>query len=785
MGSNVPKIQANQGQSNGANQQNQSVYKVKSGDTVYSLAKKYGISVQEFKELTGIKSDNLTSGQVINLTRLENAGKKEKTEENETHKVKKGETLYSIAQKYGVTVDELKKANNLKNDSLQLNAEIKIPKSKNTATVEKEKPVETPQAKPELKPEPKIETPKVIEEEVVVKKEEKSAFKRFWDWVWSEDEEAEPKKLDKEIKQTSQSVTQGSFTVLQSNKTKVNLTNGKTFTSGQLYKDSFTAGQKDYTEKYKKEIAEAKIKGKTVDLAFSRPEPLLNKDGQITALVETYNSTNNSKNAPLKGKTIIVNAGHGGYNPKTGVFDAGTHALDANYKLQEEWVKNKRFTDSIIPELTSQGAKVFFIQGSAASVMEAKEKYANADLFISIHCDSATENKDKRGQTILFRGDDTKGKRLAESVEKRVETHEWLSVDLCNSKKDNRGLGILNKDTKIPSILIETGFQSNTKDLANIDSRKFHAEFAELLGQGIQQYFNPEKKFSSYNQFNASKIPVAIKPEGNSSNDITKTAMAGAQAGAVGGTITTQNNTQVSSAIPKSQADETVEKLMPYIRNTAKETGFSESFLKQIVKFELGNNTDFRRIYDDTVGTKTIGIGHALTNDDIKNQKFTKTLTDEQMFELFKKDLKSAENDLIRNIGKDNYAKLNFRQKEALVDFVFNRGITNFLSSTSIKTELKKNNPSHDAIASQLTYSVAQKNKQFKCGLAKRRLWEMQRYCGDNLKNSPKTLKAAQELYNTGFDSGKNAEKLTISQLNGYNQEISSMFGNLIKYKSP
>ena len=785
MGSNVPKIQANQGQSNGANQQNQSVYKVKSGDTVYSLAKKYGISVQEFKELTGIKSDNLTSGQVINLTRLENAGKKEKTEENETHKVKKGETLYSIAQKYGVTVDELKKANNLKNDSLQLNAEIKIPKSKNTATVEKEKPVETLQAKPELKPEPKIETPKVIEEEVVVKKEEKSAFKRFWDWVWSEDEEAEPKKLDKEIKQTSPSITQGSFTVLQSNKTKVNLTNGKTFTSGQLYKDSFTAGQKDYTEKYKKEIAEAKIKGKTVDLAFSRPEPLLNKDGQITALVETYNSTNNSKNAPLKGKTIIVNAGHGGYNPKTGVFDAGTHALDANYKLQEEWVKNKRFTDSIIPELTSQGAKVFFIQGSAASVMEAKEKYANADLFISIHCDSATENKDKRGQTILFRGDDTKGKRLAESVEKRVETHEWLSIDLCNSKKDNRGLGILNKDTKIPSILIETGFQSNTKDLANIDSRKFHAEFAELLGQGIQQYFNPEKKFSSYNQFNASKIPVAIKPEGNSSNDITKAAMAGAQAGAVGGTITTQNNTQVSSAIPKSQADETVEKLMPYIRNTAKETGFSESFLKQIVKFELGNNTDFRRIYDDTVGTKTIGIGHALTNDDIKNQKFTKTLTDEQMFELFKKDLKSAENDLIRNIGKDNYAKLNFRQKEALVDFVFNRGITNFLSSTSIKTELKKNNPSHDAIASQLTYSVAQKNKQFKCGLAKRRLWEMQRYCGDNLKNSPKTLKAAQELYNTGFDSGKNAEKLTISQLNGYNQEISSMFGNLIKYKSP
>ncbi len=43
------------------------------------------------------------------------------------HKVAKGESLYRISQKYGVTIDEIKKANGLKNDALQAGQTLKIP----------------------------------------------------------------------------------------------------------------------------------------------------------------------------------------------------------------------------------------------------------------------------------------------------------------------------------------------------------------------------------------------------------------------------------------------------------------------------------------------------------------------------------------------------------------------------------------------------------------------------------------------------------------------------------
>ena len=45
-----------------------------------------------------------------------------------THVVKRGDSLYSISKKYGTTVDALKKVNRLKKEALQVGQKIKIPK---------------------------------------------------------------------------------------------------------------------------------------------------------------------------------------------------------------------------------------------------------------------------------------------------------------------------------------------------------------------------------------------------------------------------------------------------------------------------------------------------------------------------------------------------------------------------------------------------------------------------------------------------------------------------------
>ena len=98
-------------------------YKVKSGDTLYSIAKKYNISVNELKELNNLKNNNITIGQVLKIK--SNIPSEEVTEKN-YYIAKSGDTLYSIAKKYNTTIDEIKKLNNLKSDNLSIGMELKI-----------------------------------------------------------------------------------------------------------------------------------------------------------------------------------------------------------------------------------------------------------------------------------------------------------------------------------------------------------------------------------------------------------------------------------------------------------------------------------------------------------------------------------------------------------------------------------------------------------------------------------------------------------------------------------
>ena len=98
-------------------------YKVKNGDTLYSIAKKYNISVDELKELNNLKNNNITVGQVLKIK--SNIPSEEVTGKN-YYIVKSGDTLYSIAKKYNTTVDEIKKLNNLKSNNLSIGMELKI-----------------------------------------------------------------------------------------------------------------------------------------------------------------------------------------------------------------------------------------------------------------------------------------------------------------------------------------------------------------------------------------------------------------------------------------------------------------------------------------------------------------------------------------------------------------------------------------------------------------------------------------------------------------------------------
>ena len=101
---------------------NENIYIVKSGDTLYSIANKYGMSVQELKDLNKLTSNTLSIGQQLVVSEG-NAGTLD------TYTVKAGDTLYSIAKKYGLTVSELKQLNNLTSDILSIGQVLNISNS--------------------------------------------------------------------------------------------------------------------------------------------------------------------------------------------------------------------------------------------------------------------------------------------------------------------------------------------------------------------------------------------------------------------------------------------------------------------------------------------------------------------------------------------------------------------------------------------------------------------------------------------------------------------------------
>ena len=108
----------------------QNVYTVKSGDTLWSIAKNNGLSVDELKDLNNLTSNKLSVGQKLLI------GEDIVPVINDTYIVKKGDTLYGIAKKYGLSVDELKKYNNLNSSSLSIGQKLKIPSNeKNTYVV--------------------------------------------------------------------------------------------------------------------------------------------------------------------------------------------------------------------------------------------------------------------------------------------------------------------------------------------------------------------------------------------------------------------------------------------------------------------------------------------------------------------------------------------------------------------------------------------------------------------------------------------------------------------------
>ncbi|GAB4494007.1 MAG: hypothetical protein OHK0019_19230 [Saprospiraceae bacterium] len=129
-----------------------STYKVVKGDTLFGIAKKFNMTVDDLKNLNGLASNNLSVGQTLKVRTAGAATPTTPTPTTptqhqggtSTYRVVAGDTLFGIAKKFGMTVDGLKSLNGLTSNNLSVGQVLKVSGSGSGSGNPTTPPVTTP-----------------------------------------------------------------------------------------------------------------------------------------------------------------------------------------------------------------------------------------------------------------------------------------------------------------------------------------------------------------------------------------------------------------------------------------------------------------------------------------------------------------------------------------------------------------------------------------------------------------------------------------------------------------
>jgi len=103
---------------------------VRRGDNLYNLAKRYGVTVKELIALNNLSSNDLSVGQELKIrpetSASSSSAPQTRTMEGNVYTVKSGDNLGAISKMFGITVDELRKLNNITGNRIDVGQKLKI-----------------------------------------------------------------------------------------------------------------------------------------------------------------------------------------------------------------------------------------------------------------------------------------------------------------------------------------------------------------------------------------------------------------------------------------------------------------------------------------------------------------------------------------------------------------------------------------------------------------------------------------------------------------------------------
>lgn len=276
-----------------------------------------------------------------------------------------------------------------------------------------------------------------------------------------------------------------------------------------------------------------------IAVAPPKPEPL---PAPVTAPVDQHVAESRLKTAAkmsrqaqltlveqlgLKVRRVVIDAGHGGHD--TGAIGRGnTREKDITLAISQKLAAELRGRGLEVL-LTREDDRYLKLEDRAAFANEAR-----GDLFISIHCNSATNRKLRGVETYTLNlSSDRYSIRLAArenaSTEKGISDLQFILADLATKANTGESTRLatqvqknlvshLSKDfpgtrdlgtkealfyvllgAKMPAILVETAFLSHPDDEKRLSTAEYQDTLAKSIAQGVEDFLNDRNRLAKIN----------------------------------------------------------------------------------------------------------------------------------------------------------------------------------------------------------------------------------------------------------------------------------------------
>lgn len=179
---------------------------------------------------------------------------------------------------------------------------------------------------------------------------------------------------------------------------------------------------------------------------------------------------------PIVGKKIFIDAGHGGHDSGA----VGNGLYEKNVNLDVAKLVNTKLSNGGALPIMSRSSDVYLTLSERVS----KAQSNNADLFVSIHANSAAPSASGTETYYYTTYESANSKRLATEIQNRLYA-------ALNTK--NRGVKIGNfhviRESKMPSSLVELAFMTNLSDATKLKSSTYKEKGAKAIYDGIVAYY--------------------------------------------------------------------------------------------------------------------------------------------------------------------------------------------------------------------------------------------------------------------------------------------------------